>query len=351
VHPVGSRFVVALVAGLTLVWPRVGWADTDRDRAAARSTAEAGADAFDAGQYERALELFGRAEQLVHAPTHLLFMARSLAKLGRLVEAHEVYLKIVKEQLPPNAPSAFKTAHKEADAEIGGIEARIAYVTVTVRGGDGTQATLRIDHTDVPAAEQGIPIPMDPGTHVFSASSGERQSPEKSVNLAEGAKQSLELTLPVPTPEPAARAETPTEASPEPANGVEADGSSGNRGTAQRIIAYTSMGLGLAGAGVGTYFLVSSVHKRDLANQAYACNAEPDGCTEAQMIAQRQYDHDADRARNWAIGSYAVGAALLGTGIVLLVTAPHADNHGASLPVRDLRIVAGPSSLIAAGRF
>ena len=57
-------------------------AQTDLERATARDAANSGRAAFDAGQYERAIDSFSRAESLVHAPPHLLFLARAQAKLA-----------------------------------------------------------------------------------------------------------------------------------------------------------------------------------------------------------------------------------------------------------------------------
>src|SRR5579883_2443273 len=56
------------------------------------------------GDEERAA---ARAEALVHAPTHLLYIARTEAKLGQLVEASETYARIQHEALAPDAPKAF----------------------------------------------------------------------------------------------------------------------------------------------------------------------------------------------------------------------------------------------------
>ena len=67
---------------------------------------QAGAAAFKDQRWAEAVDLFKRAESMVHAPTHLLYLARAQDKLGHLVEAHEAYLKIVKEPLPPNPPKA-----------------------------------------------------------------------------------------------------------------------------------------------------------------------------------------------------------------------------------------------------
>src|SRR6187399_2839785 len=100
VGPMRLSLGVLALSACVVSSPCVAHAETtDRDRAAARSAADAGADAFDQQRYADAVELFGRAEKLVHATPHLLFIARSLVKLGRLVEAHETYLKIQREKL------------------------------------------------------------------------------------------------------------------------------------------------------------------------------------------------------------------------------------------------------------
>src|SRR5262245_32455278 len=85
-------------------------AQSDEQRAGARTLATEGAAAFNEGRFKDAVDLFSKAESLVHAPPHLLFMARAHAKLGHFVKAREAYWKIIKEPLAPNAPQAFKDA-------------------------------------------------------------------------------------------------------------------------------------------------------------------------------------------------------------------------------------------------
>jgi hypothetical protein len=349
-----------LAVGLALASPHPASAQTDRDRAAARSAAEAGADAYDQAHYDRSLELFSRAEQLVHAPPHLLFMARSLVKLGRLVEARETYLKIVNEQLPASAPKAFKTARDQAESEINGVEGRIAYVTITIRGGGAAKAGLSIDHADVSAAEQGIPIPMDPGTHVFSAHTEQTKSDEKTLTLRDGAKESLELTLPEGTPNGAvagagAGAAAHPEESPKstgvPSNTIQPEPTDGSHGgSGRRIVAYTTIGIGVVGVGVGSYFLASSLSSRNKANQIFECDATS-SCSPEQKAEIKSHDHDADVARNVSIASFAVGAVGVVTGIVLLVTGNGGDSGRATTGVRELRVSAGPGSLALSGKF
>src|SRR5436190_24014691 len=103
-------FYPMVPAALLLLSSTAAFAQTDLERATARDAANSGRSAFEAGQYEKAIDSFSRAESLVHAPPHLLFLARSQAKLGRLIGAHETYLKITRETLKPNAPKAFSDA-------------------------------------------------------------------------------------------------------------------------------------------------------------------------------------------------------------------------------------------------
>src|SRR6185503_12180093 len=80
------------------------FAQTDQQRADARAAATDGAVAFQASRWAEALDLFQRAESLVHAPPHVLYIARSQVKLGHLVEAREAYRKLTSETLAPTAP-------------------------------------------------------------------------------------------------------------------------------------------------------------------------------------------------------------------------------------------------------
>jgi hypothetical protein len=165
------RPILSLGLGVSLfVAAHAAFAQTDLERATARDAAQAGHDAFDAGQYDKAIDQFSRAEQLVHAPTHLLYLARAQAKLGKLVAAHETYLKITRETLAPKAPKAFVEAQSAAASEQPTVDARLPSITVLVKGAGASSASIEMDGTALPSAMIGIPLPADPGQHVFKAS-------------------------------------------------------------------------------------------------------------------------------------------------------------------------------------
>lgn len=348
---------MVLVAVCGALAPTVAFAESNRDRAAARSAADAGADAYEQGQYERSLELFTKAEQLMHAPPHLLYMARSFEKLGRLVEAREAYLRIINEQLPANAPPAFKTAHSQADTELSNVEGRIAYVTVMVQGTDAKQAVVTLDHNDLPAAESDIPIPTDPGSHVFSAHTSRSKTNEVSVSLRDGTKQTVNLVLPDP---PAGAA--PLGATPPPTDGggrgqpPGKDTPPASHGTSgQAVAGYVGLGVGAVGVGLGTYFMVASTSKRSEANKEFACDSTmPLGCNPNQISDIDAKDKAADKSLVLSIVSYSVGGAAAITGIVLLLTdhpsAPK-EEPASHEPFGSLRVLPGLGSITVTGKF
>ncbi|MEI9935902.1 MAG: hypothetical protein WDO69_01630 [Pseudomonadota bacterium] len=266
------------------------FAQTDLERATARDAANNGRAAFDAGKYEKAIDYLSRAEQLVHSPTHLLFMARAQAKLGRLVAAHETYLKITRETLAANAPKAFVSAQAAAEQEQDALDDRLPSVTVTLQGATtAPDVSVQMDGTALPAAMIGIPLPADPGEHVFKASGPTITSEPVTVRLAEAAKLTVTLKLhstgaaPAVAARPAATSAQPTPAatgpttvaavpvggaaSPSP-EGASADRSKGH-GPGLLIASVVSFGLGAVSAGVGAYYLVKSSSTRNDSDKLY----------------------------------------------------------------------------------
>src|SRR6187397_1022213 len=174
---------LALVCLLTAVR---AVAQTEEEIAGARSAATQAVKAYEAGDYSQALDLFQRAESLVHAPPPVLFMARAHEKLGHLVTARELYNKIIRESLPASAPQAFRDAQTAAEEEIKSVEPRLARLTVSVIVPEGVVPVVTMDGKDVPAALLGVPRPVDPGEHLVEAKAeGYLTRPQKTV-LTEG---------------------------------------------------------------------------------------------------------------------------------------------------------------------
>jgi hypothetical protein len=277
-------------------------------------------------------------------------MARSLEKLGRLVEAREAYLKLASEKLPASAPNAFKSAQASGETELNGIEGRLSHVTLQVRGDQAETAVPIMDGAELPSAMIGIPIPVDPGTHKFSARSEHGSSKEVSVTLQEGARQTVELALSEGT------SSSPTSSSPKeerPSTSVVADASPAERGgSAQRTWGFVTLGAGAVIAGVGTGFLVSSLNADAEAERLYACDDTPERCSDTEQTLIRDKEAEVKKSRAIAITGFVLGGAVMATGLVLVLTADSdEDADQARRPGRELRLIAGPGWLGAAGTF
>jgi len=190
-----SRWWLALVGVLAIVAPSApaqAQPSDARQLDAARALANAGLDLFNAGRHEEALERFRGAERIHHAPPHVLYIARSLLALGRLVEARDAYRSLAEETIDPGAPPVFASARQEAIEELEELRPRIAHVTIEV---EGEGASLAIDGRPVTAAP-GQPFDVDPGDHRVTASKAGMEDQEQNLSLGEGESTTLRFAIP-----------------------------------------------------------------------------------------------------------------------------------------------------------
>jgi hypothetical protein len=371
----GMRKLLCLVSGVgILIAAHSAFAQTDLERATARDAANNGRAAFDAGKYEKAIDYLSRAEQLVHSPTHLLFIARSQAKLGRLVAAHETYLKITRETLASNAPKAFVSAQAAAEQEQDAVDDRLPAVTVVLQG-DTTapDTTVQMDGTPLPTAMIGIPLPADPGEHVFKATGPYIDSDPVTVRLAEAAKQTVTLklrsngvALPTNPPGTAAAAGAGTTAaastSATPANNA---GSSApppdvvntpkGHGPGLMIASIVSFTLGAASAGVGTYYLIKSSDTRNQSDALYEqCRSTTNGdtCTDPVLRDQiLQKDNDADHQQKLGIVGLVGGGVGVIAGVTFLIVDATQSKSSASHSIPHVTPIFGYRSVGLVGTF
>jgi len=190
-------------AGLS-TWGRPSLAQSAADKATARNLATEGIELFREGRYSDALDRLQRAEALFHAPVHLLYIARSQAELGLLVEASETYKRLLRADIGPDAPGAFLDAVRAAEVEAPELEARIPAlrIQITPSGVDGL--TLTIDGNEVSSAVVGIDRPANPGRRVVIASAPGFAPARKVVELGEGEQGVVDLQLIPLEREPAA---------------------------------------------------------------------------------------------------------------------------------------------------
>jgi hypothetical protein len=337
IHRSGRAALISIVLAMSF-FGGLGSAGAvdDEERAGARAAAGEGLKAFEEKRYTDAVDLFSRAESVVHSPVHLLYIARSQANLGALVKAQETYRKLTREELAPNAPAPFRKAVESAQNELRQLEPRLSHITVTVPG-QGDTAVVEMDGRRVPPALIGVSRPVDPGVHKFTASAP-GLAREVSVTVKEGERQNVVLNLEptqasgaAPTPAVSAKTTGPTGNAPAGISGGSAStragtADQGSSGTGMRIAGWAGIGLGVVGATVGTIFLVQRGSKSDEANNIYhscpAVQGDRRDCTPDKQSQIAALDQDAKKATTMAVVGYAVGGVGLIGGVTLLLLAP-----------------------------
>lgn len=208
VRPFALFLAGSLLAAPLLVAGRA-FAESDADRAAARSLAEAGIAAYKRGAYAEALEKLQRAEALYDAPTHLLYIGQSQEALGQLVEASETYRKLTLVTLPPGAPPAFQNAQTTAGERLHELAPKVPKLVVEVQPAGTKDLAVTLDGQALPAALLGVERPTNPGAHVVEARAPGYEPARRDVKLAPRDRQVVKLALqrgagaaaPLPPPE------------------------------------------------------------------------------------------------------------------------------------------------------
>lgn len=262
---------------------------------------------------------------------------RSRAKLGKLVEAREAYIKVIQENLPASAPKAFLNAQSAAQEELPAVEARIPKLTIQVEPAAVEGLSIELDGAAISAALVGVPTPINPGEHqIVAKSPGQRG--EARITLAEGERQEIQVQL---KPDTATPATTPAAQNAEPgasqspaatessAAVTPQDASSVDRKT----WGYVAGGAGIALVGVGATFAILAKGQLDDAE------SDPELCPGKVCSADGRSEVDSASTKAWiATAGFGVGAAALAASAYLLLTD---DSPPTSTTARGLRVAPG----------
>ena len=197
----------------------------------------------DAGDCKGAIENLSRAESLYHAPSILGRLGECQVLVGQVVLGTENLNRVVREQLAPNAPKAFRDAQERAKGVLNTALPKIARLTVKVEPADA-KPQVTVGGAPIPPALIGVERPTDPGTHEVVISAPGYLEQRKSVTLAEGGGQELSVRLEkdpnaaTAAPPPAPPAPPPVVVAPPP--GPAADTAPKKSNT----LAYVALGVG-----------------------------------------------------------------------------------------------------------
>lgn len=312
-------------------------------RSLIREISAEGVAAYQEGDYELARQKLDQAFSMLPTAPLGLWSARTLEKLGLLVEARERYLAAERARTDSGGDRDLqKRAKVEAAAEREQLEARIPKLVVRVKGSAGTvgdpssEATLTVAGKTLPAAFLGTAIPVNPGTlEIVVERKGERA--QTTVTISEGARREVTLALaplakeePIPLEEPSEE----TAASSQPRH--DEAPAEAKKSSWQPIAGWIGIGLGVGGLAVGA--VGSALVYDKLGALGCDSNGCPVGTDPGQMAA-------GNSLRTMSTVGYIAGGMLVATGVTLLLTAPKKERQVAVRPAP------GGAALIFSGTF
>ena len=338
-HQQRYRFRLVACAALLSLTPGLSHAQSAESKAAARTLGIEGIKQANAGDCAGAIENLTRAEALYHAPTILGRLGECQVQVGRIVEGTENLNRVVREALPEDAPEAFVRARERAQQVLDQALPKIAKLKILVQPVPD-KLEVHIGDKNVPLALLGAERPTDPGTHVIVAEAPGYAPAKAEVTLAEGAADSVSLTL---VEQPAAVKPPPTVAASTPSDS-DAPSDSGSGGN-NRTLAYVLWGVGGVGLATGAVTgLLAMGKKGDLEDTC----AEPSRCPESSQGT-------IDSANRFALISnigFGVGIAGAAAGTVLFFSGDSQESV-ASIELRGVRATpyVGPTGAGLTGQF
>lgn len=303
--------------------PKASPAVDEDAKAKARDSFKQGAKAFEDKQFDRALLLLQQAESYFHAPTHVLYIARTHAAQGKLGAARAAYRSVAEEALPPGASQGFIDAKRAAADELTALEARMPKITLIVTPKPlPRNVSVTMNGAPVPPADLTQTFVVEPATYVFEAKSATLEAGRVTVDAAERTTTEVRLAL-----------------HPIGQSNNESGSSVVSTGSTWPVMKIASMPLMiLGGGGLVAGGVLGALHfvRRGEAQDKF------DECGSSCQGETLDLDNQGTTFGNAAIGALVGGAALLTTGIVLFVLAPSPASDAAP-PITSVGISLSPS--------
>lgn len=291
------------------------------DKAAAEALFQQAKTLMDQKQYAEACEKFRVSQELDAGLGTLLHLADCYEKMGRTASAWATF----EEAASVAASRGDTNRHDIARGRAMAVKPRLSYVVVRSAELMPTGTTVMRDGRAIPSAVWGVPVPVDPGTTTITVSAPGYQVAKLEVAVPAQAPAPVEVVLPPlvkdttsepvaatpPAPAPAAIAEPP-QPSPLPPPPPET--------SAQETWGLVLGGVGIVALGVSAVFTLTGYS--DYKDSLDDCSSTNENACGVAGTAKR---NDAVSDLNVATVVGSAGAVVLGTGVVLYVTAPSAS--------------------------
>jgi len=306
-------------------------------RAAARRLGSAGVEAYQAGDYAVASEKLEKAYAVMHAPSLGLWAARSLVKLGKLVEAADRYLETTRLPIEGGEVAVQKKAQADAQLELEAIQSQIPTLVVRVQGSPPAAVKLTIDGVSVSSELVGEATPVNPGAHRVEGVLGEFRAVSE-VSVAEREQKSALLVFPEATASAAEPAGSEASSPAEPGNGPPSSEKAASSASTRRTLGFVALGVGGAGLLFGGVTGGWAISKKSSLDNNPAC-ADDHSCPANVGADVDSYS----TMRTLSSVGFIAGGVLAAAGVALVLTSPRPD-HGTALLV-------SPNSVALRGSF
>jgi hypothetical protein len=294
---------LALVA---FYWSASAQAQAPRDnpeQSAHLNIVQSALGAFEQKDYSSALSLFERASLVAPSLTVRLYLARSRAALGQLVNAAADYGSVLSGAGTNETNASQRRAIAEARDELAELRPRIPSVEIALGEAEQRSRNLRL-LMDGRLITFSVPIAVDPGHHELIASDSEGEQSRLSFEIGEGEAKTVGMGWRSISGRANKKAEQIM------------GGSSARRNWG--VVALT---VGATGLGLGTVTGIAAMTRYSRAEAHCPANR----CTEGPPYPE---DASAFRTlRTISAAGYIVGGVGIGTWLGLLLTTPAATTE------------------------
>lgn len=256
------RLRLALVAFAALV-AAPGSARAD-DKQTAKELFERGLERMEAKRYDEACPAIEKSLALDPFPGTLFTLAECEALRDRPVAALTRYTEYLAlyATLPKAKQARQGTREKDARAKKADLERVVARVTFTLPASAPAGVTVTSDGSPLGSDRLGVEILLDPGAHVVTTEAPGGPATEQRFTLEKGQKREIELEVKSAASPGSATSKAPP---PPPSQGP----------GGQRIAAYVTGGVGLAGIALGAITGGLMLAQKDAIDAG--CKDAPDG--------------------------------------------------------------------------
>jgi hypothetical protein len=319
-----SRRVGTIGALATILAAAAAKADVpSADNAAAQALFDEAKALMAASRFAEACPKFEESQRLDPTSGTLINLADCYERSGRIATAWSMFVDAATVSRRAGNPEREQVAKGRAAA----LAPKLSKLIISVRGADMAPGIeVKRDGRVVGAAQWGLPIPADPGSHAIVVNAPGRKTWQKTVAVAAAAQT---VTVQVPELEPAEA--QPGAAGAGPSTDQKPNGMSG-----QKVGALVAGGVGVVGVVVGSIFGLKSKAKRD--DAAAVCTPL---CADQSGLDLKA---DAMHAGNVATAAFIVGGVGLAAGAMLWLT----DKREKSATPQ---VGLGPSGIIVKGAW